>query len=104
MDIGWPHPDSALGYRCILLKEYDNREGWKTLYKEEVWPVVSKRFKITPTKEEEKKGDKIERKKSAKLPNRPKAPGGKSEKDEENLTEEERFSDYMARRKAQLFD
>jgi hypothetical protein len=87
------------------IKEYDHPEGWKKLYKEEIWPDVSKKFSVGLVKEEENKGKKIENKKKAKLPNRPKGPAPASEgKKDEDLTQEEMFADYMTRRKAQLFD
>jgi hypothetical protein len=87
------------------IKEYDHPEGWKKLYKEEIWPDFSKKFSVGLVETEVDRGKKIENKKKAKLPNRPKGPAPAEEgKKDEDLTQEEMFADYMKRRKTQLFD
>jgi hypothetical protein len=85
------------------ISEYDNPEGWKKVYKEEIWPDLSKRFNITPVDVEKKNADKKEKKKQARIPNKPNNPIPKEDEKKEP-TQEEAFADYMKRRKAQLFD
>jgi len=86
------------------LEKYDNLDGWKVLYKEEVWPNVSKKLRISLVKNEEDNEEKIRKKKGARLPNKPNAPRTTPKDDDSNLTQEEMYSDYMKRRRSQLFD
>lgn len=84
------------------LQRNDNPEGWKEIYKEQVWPDVQKKFGIV--KKVANTEQKTELKKKAGLvdtPGKPikEAPG----KDEDKKTEKESYDDYLRMRRQMSF-
>lgn len=78
------------------LRELDNLEGWKKIYREECWPDIKKTFVPVETSDNTEK--KIALKEKAGLVAGPgkKPPDPKSE---DAKTEEQRYADYLTRRR-----
>lgn len=83
------------------IREFDNPEGWKKTYKEEIWPTLCEKFDIKPLSVKKDNDDKIEKKKKAKLPTGPTNLIPKTDDDDAEVDQEAAFADYIKRRRSQ---
>lgn len=78
--------------RDDIIREFDNPDGWKRIYKETVFPRINSFF--VPKNKEAEKNDKIEAKKEARLSG---GPGAKVEPDKKE--DSWSYEDYLKERK-----